>query len=49
MDTPVSSLSARETTSSFEPMLLDKMKVGIPIPMKMRLAKHVSLVSMAYP
>lgn len=28
MDTPVSSLSARETTSSFEPMLLDKMKVG---------------------
>lgn len=34
MDTPVSSLSAREATSSFEPMLLDKMKVGIPIPMK---------------
>lgn len=49
MDTPVSSLSARETTSSFEPMLLDKMKVGIPIPMKMRLAKQVSLVSLAYP
>lgn len=48
MDIFVLLLSVREIMLFFEFMLLDKMKVGILILMKMRLVKYVFFVFLVY-